>query len=1731
PSASFKVTEKSDAVALKALPLSFKLNDEKWTTPQSAEAFAFQLSEGANTINVKLMDKAGNVITSSFVVTLDEVAPTVTTFSIVISHDVSRDFGEEPIADEHEIWYNKDLIQGYVTWDSSLSPDDSLVTENIFIKGNKTNSFESIGFINTSATFAIQVIPGRTSPVSIMAFIRDKAGNIQFASANVYVNTDKPGMGEVFIVPDTANDGWFHPKSGYYDQLDIDCTWTEPTGILRAKPYQVRSSLTFNWTVTQSSTEYNGYTTTIGNQEIIVKAIDKAGNIATFSAWVTVDLTAPATADAYISPDVDSLSDGFGPILGYYDNQEIIVTWQEVEDQNLDFYMILTHDIRNLTADIDVNSYKISTNIKEKLVTVSNQGINTLSVIAVDEAGNYSVKLLTVNLDTIAPSFSFVVNEKNFVEISQDVLIITISSWESISRGSDALFITLNLDVQDGEKKEYRLTVNQLSEVLFTTTMDTSVANVSDNKATLEFLLVDNAGNVSTYSMKGIEFRRKKPKDPIFNLRNPNNESIMYTNTLNVSVNCSYSEYLTLSWNITFNVETRPSENDSLLWGTYPSTFVIPSSSQGLKTVYLWAKNDSGTNLNAVSASIVYDNIPPTCSLEKNDTWPTVSYGEYNFILNVSDHLAQAPTASIVFSELENKTGTFSVRQIDGLRYSLGYSFTETSVNGIITLDIEMVDRAGNTSSVISGWSTLNLQMNYPPTPSIRFSQIDDPRRIQYINTTNIELLSWIAVSAENDTITQYLITYNNNLRPRSNYGGWRGVSSSVQSTDDIYGDGVISTWNIKRLTVDYSEVVNKYGLNGQRFLTTDIYVWVRDEKGNVSEKAAMQSLTIDIDVPVDTISFNYLDDTSPQRITFNIFIDEAVTINKYWIEFAYDSAEASKNLTTDVSIRNFILTVDLTSEEKSLHPVLRRQLVDLAGNTLNATTELQPKLYVITINMSTNTANRRDEMLRLLDINISPSTVITLDSFTMEKVGDNQNKSVEQLYLKLNGQRLATANFVAGTENIRFLFNPINITANSVLSIYGDILSSALEPFAFRVTTASFALDVYNKVSSNILTHTTNYYVIGNGWNVLHVYRESNIKTTPNIVYPNDKDVVLFKFEMNTYPYNVALNKIVFNRHEGNDLLSVESLENVRLYYESDEAVMNEVFDPGDSRWLELVLGKIDKGQQTITFQDFSKVISSKKIRIFVVADISIDALSGKNIALEFRTTANFDVGALSLINESTLPLCSDTTQMGSYRQRMKMTYAPFQRGEVHQGASIKFGELIISNDYYSTPLSQINLRVSYNNIDSLGSSPFVVSFNNQRMSNLNTLTKINGDYDALEVPFPGSQYLIEGFPHIMGLGVDIANDAITGSMSIKLYPSDLKELVAPAIILNTENLTMAEIIVVDKSQPIISGAKVFDFVNRPDLVTFDLDCSVNDNQTSINSVQVALFRLVAGTEENIGTSYISLNKNAKNNKFELRNITLDRRDISNLSLLHGYQYLIKLRAKSSKGEAIFTSSELVLTFNIDLTPPMFENAGLLLHQVDDPEATSDTHRLSWSPAYDPESTVRYYTIEYQRGTSQKWNHEATINATSYTIANRDKDLRYRYRVNAVNGARLNSNWITSEYSTVAKPKDSIYNVSFYPNPVNAIANEKGTFYYELKEDSNVSLKIYDALGHFVREMNYRAGASGGQSSQPNKVEWDATDSAGRKVSKGGYFVVINSVSESTGLEGNVRLMVGVIH
>ena len=81
---------------------------------------------------------------------------------------------------------------------------------------------------------------------------------------------------------------------------------------------------------------------------------------------------------------------------------------------------------------------------------------------------------------------------------------------------------------------------------------------------------------------------------------------------------------------------------------------------------------------------------------------------------------------------------------------------------------------------------------------------------------------------------------------------------------------------------------------------------------------------------------------------------------------------------------------------------------------------------------------------------------------------------------------------------------------------------------------------------------------------------------------------------------------------------------------------------------------------------------------------------------------------------------------------------------------------------------------------------------------------------------------------------------------------------------------------------------------------------------------------------------------------------------------------------------------------------------------------------------------------------------------------------------------------------------------------------------YYELNEDTNVVIKIYDALGHFVKEMGFVSGQMGGESSQPNLVKWDGTNQLGERVAKGGYTFVIQA--EKVGAQNMVRVKVGLL-
>jgi hypothetical protein len=85
---------------------------------------------------------------------------------------------------------------------------------------------------------------------------------------------------------------------------------------------------------------------------------------------------------------------------------------------------------------------------------------------------------------------------------------------------------------------------------------------------------------------------------------------------------------------------------------------------------------------------------------------------------------------------------------------------------------------------------------------------------------------------------------------------------------------------------------------------------------------------------------------------------------------------------------------------------------------------------------------------------------------------------------------------------------------------------------------------------------------------------------------------------------------------------------------------------------------------------------------------------------------------------------------------------------------------------------------------------------------------------------------------------------------------------------------------------------------------------------------------------------------------------------------------------------------------------------------------------------------------------------------------------------------------------------KEEVYSIS--PNPV----VNRSIISYTIKENSKVSLKIYDIAGKEVKTI-----ANDMQTAGVKKIEWDARDNAGKKINSGVYFckMQINNKEVST--------------
>jgi len=106
-------------------------------------------------------------------------------------------------------------------------------------------------------------------------------------------------------------------------------------------------------------------------------------------------------------------------------------------------------------------------------------------------------------------------------------------------------------------------------------------------------------------------------------------------------------------------------------------------------------------------------------------------------------------------------------------------------------------------------------------------------------------------------------------------------------------------------------------------------------------------------------------------------------------------------------------------------------------------------------------------------------------------------------------------------------------------------------------------------------------------------------------------------------------------------------------------------------------------------------------------------------------------------------------------------------------------------------------------------------------------------------------------------------------------------------------------------------------------------------------------------------------------------------------------------------------------------------------------------------------------------------------------------------------------------EYPGASPPVKEV-EVRNRPNPFRA-GEEVTLIEYNLREPSNVTIKIYDLLGQEVWRKSYRAGENGG--SKVNSVPWDGRNLSGKVVGNGGYICRVWIEREKRHMVGRIAV------
>ncbi|END0206928.1 Ig-like domain-containing protein [Escherichia coli] len=836
------------------------------------------LANNGYTLTATVSDLAGNLGSASKGVTVDTTAPVIS-FNTVAGDDVINNV-------EH---IQAQIISGTAT--GAVAGDRLVVT----IAGQQyVTSTDASG--NWSVGVPASVISGLADgTVTISATITDSAGNSSTQTHNVQVNTAAVSLSVSTISGDNlinaAEAGSALTLSGTGTNF---ATGTVVTVLLNGKGYSATIQSNGSWSVNVPAADVAALSDGT-SYTVSASAQDSAGNSATASRSVAVDLTAPVISINTVSTD-DRLNAA---------EQQQPLTLNGSTSAEVGQTVTVTFGGKTYTATVAANG-TWALNVPAVDLAALGQGAQTITASVNDRAGNPGQATHALTVDTVAPTVTIAtVAGDDIINNAEQLAGQTISGTTTAEVGQ-TVTVTFNgqtwsATVGSGGSWSVFIPAQQF-------------AGLSDGSYTISATVSDQAGNPGSAS-RGVTLNGDVPTvtintfagDDVVNAAE-HGSSLVISGTTTAPV----GQTLTLTLNgKTYTTTVQTGGSWSYTLGSADVTALADGNAYVINASVSNAIGNTGSSnhtitvdLSAPAMGINIDSLQADTGLSASDFITSVSPVVVNGSLTAA--LASNETAQI---SIDGGT-TWTTLTVTGTTWR--YNDSRTLTDGNYLYQVRVIDAAGNVGATDSQNVVIDTTAPDPAVKTIAISAI----------TTDMGLITNDFVTS--DTTLAVSGTLGATLSAGefaqiSLDGGVTWTTLTVVGTSWSYADGhtlTDGTWNY---TVRVVDLAGNVGQTATQNVVVD----------TTSPEAAKSITITGISDDTGTSSSDFI--TSDTTLTVRGVLGAALGANEF-AQISTDNGATWVNVTVAADSLNWSYVDGRTLTNGTTTWQVR--VVDLAGNT-----------------------------------------------------------------------------------------------------------------------------------------------------------------------------------------------------------------------------------------------------------------------------------------------------------------------------------------------------------------------------------------------------------------------------------------------------------------------------------------------------------------------------------------------------------------------------------------------------------------------------------------------------------------------------------------------------------------------------------------------------------------------------------------------------------------------------